>query len=106
MMPAIGAMSRRKFEIELVVERRVDCIRRPDNEQRIAVRWRIDDRLGGEIAARSWPVLNDKGLAQAFRERLAHEAGKNVLRASRRKTNDNARWSGRERLGFRYARDD
>jgi hypothetical protein len=42
-----------KVEIELVVERGVDRIRRRDEQQRIAVRRRTYDGFGGDIGGRA-----------------------------------------------------
>jgi hypothetical protein len=67
--PADDARDRRdvadEVEIELVVERRVDCVRRIDQKERVAVRPRTHDRLGGDIGASARTVLNDEWLAQA-----------------------------------------
>src|SRR5262249_54914784 len=47
-----------EIEVELVVERRIDRIRRSDPKERVAVGWRMHDRLGGDIAARPrWPSV-------------------------------------------------
>jgi hypothetical protein len=55
-----------EIEIELVVERRVDRIRRADHEERITV-WRCaHHRFGGNIATCAWPVLDDERLAEPF----------------------------------------
>src|SRR6516165_9042048 len=51
-----------EIEIELVVERRVDRVRRTHHEQRISVCRRAHDPLGGDIAAATRPVLDDKRL--------------------------------------------
>ena len=51
-----------EIEIELVVERRVDRVRRTHHEQRISVCRRAHDRLGGDIAAATRPVLDGKRL--------------------------------------------
>jgi hypothetical protein len=45
-MLATGAISRTKLKF---VDRRVDRVRRADQEERIAVCWRAHDRFGGEI---------------------------------------------------------
>jgi hypothetical protein len=69
-MPATGAMSRMKFEVELV-ECRVERVRRMDEEKRIAIRGCAHDGLGGDITARARPVLDDELLAEPLREPLA-----------------------------------
>ena len=63
-----------EIEVELFIERRVDCIRRADQEQRIAVRGRAHDRLGGDIAASARPVLDDERLAEPLRQPLTDQA--------------------------------
>ena len=40
-----------EVEIEFLVERRVDCIGRADQQERVAVGRRAHDRLGRDIAA-------------------------------------------------------
>ena len=71
-----------EIEIELVVERRVDRVRRTDQEQRVAVRGRAHDRLGGDIAAGARPVLDDELLAEPLRQPLTHQAREDVGRAA------------------------
>ena len=73
-MLATGAMSRMKLKLSLVVKRRVDCVRRIDQEQRIAVRRRTHDRLGGDIAASARPVLDDEWLTKPLRQPLTNQA--------------------------------
>ena len=72
-----------EIEIELVVERRVDRVRRQDQEQRIAVRRRAHDRLGADIAAGARPVLDDEWLAEPLRQPLTHQARDDVGRRHR-----------------------
>src|ERR1035437_10775433 len=50
-------------KIEIVVKRRLDGVRRTDQEERVAVRRRTNDRLGRDIAACARPVLDDEWLA-------------------------------------------
>ena len=73
-----------EIEIEFLVERRVDCVRRADQEQCIAVRGRAHDRLGGDIAASTRPVLDDERLAEPLRQPLTDQARDDVGRAARR----------------------
>ena len=75
-----------EIEIELVVERRVDRVRRNDQEKRVAVRRRTHDRLGGDIAAGAGPVLDDEWLAEPLRQPLTHQARDDVGRAARRQS--------------------
>jgi len=46
------------------VEARIDGVRIADQEERVAVRGRANDRLGRDIAAGTRPVLDDETLAQ------------------------------------------
>ncbi len=89
-MPATGAMSRMKLKLRFVVERRVDCVRQRDQEQRIAVRRRAHDRLGGDIAAGARPVFDDELLAEPLRQPLADQARDDVGRAAGGKADDDA----------------
>src|SRR5262249_61211662 len=59
-----------EIEVELVIERRVTSVRRGREKERMPVWSRTDDRLGGDIAVRSGPVLDDKWLAEPLREAL------------------------------------
>ena len=67
-----------EIEIELVVERRVDRVVASDQKERIAVRRRAHDRLGGDIAAGARPVLDDELLAEPLRQPLTHQARDDV----------------------------
>ena len=89
----------KKIEIELVIERRVDRVHRADHEERIAVRRRLHDRLGADIAASARPVLNDEGLAEPLRQPLPYQAREDVVRATSRKGGDQAHRPGR--IGLR-----
>ncbi len=71
-----------EIEIELVVERCVDRVRRSHQQQRIAVRRRAHDRLGPDIAAGARPVLDDEWLAEPLRQPLTDEARDDVGRAA------------------------
>ena len=71
-----------KIEIELVVERRVDRVRRTDQKERIAIRRRAHDRLGADIAAGARPVLDNELLAEPLRQPLTHQARDDVGRAA------------------------
>src|SRR5215216_722596 len=79
-----------EIEIQFVVERRIDRVRRTDQEQRVTVRRRVHDRLGGEVAAGAQPVLNDEWLAEPFREPLTDQAGEDVVRTAGGKADDDA----------------
>ena len=71
-----------EIEIELVVERRVDRVRRSDQKERIAVRGRAHDRLGADIAAGTRPVVDDELLAEPLRQPLTDQARDDVGRAA------------------------
>src|SRR5262245_8779108 len=87
-IPATGAMSLMKFEIEFVVEGRVDRVCRRDQEERVTVRICIHDRFGSDIGAGSWAVLDDEWLAEPLRQPLTHQARKEVGRTGRGRGND------------------
>src|SRR5262245_48778096 len=74
-----------KTELEIFVERRVDRVRGTYHEQRVAVRWRAPDRLGGNIAGSPWPALDDEWLAEPLRQRLTDQARDDVDYATGRK---------------------
>ena len=71
-----------EIEIELVVERRVDRVRRTDQQQRVAVGGRAHDRLGADVAAGARPVLDDEWLAEPLRQPLPDQAREDVGRAA------------------------
>ena len=79
-----------EIEIELVVKRRIDRVRRTDQEERVAVRRRTHDRLGGDIAAGARPVLDDEWLAEPLRQPLTDQAREDVVRAAGGKADDDA----------------
>jgi hypothetical protein len=54
--------------IEFLIERCIDSIRRSGQEKRIAIGGRTYDRLGGDIATRAGPVVDDKRLAEPLRQ--------------------------------------
>ena len=65
---AVDACDRRdvvdEIEIELLIQGGVDRVRHADQQQRVAVCWRTYHRLGADIAATAWPVLDDERLAK------------------------------------------
>ena len=93
-----------EIEIELVVERRVDRVRRTDQEERVAVRRRTHDRLGGDIATGARPVLDDEWLAEPLRQPLTHQAREDVVRTAGGKADDDAHRPRRIGLRPREAR--
>jgi hypothetical protein len=88
-----------EIEIEVAIERGADCSRRADHEQRIAVRLRIHDHLGSNIAASTRPVLDDEGLTQTRGQPLSYQARGDVGRAAGGKADDQAYWP--HRIGLR-----
>ena len=87
-----------EVEIKLVVKRRIDGVRRAHQEQRVAVRCRLHDRLGGDIGAGAGSVLDDERLAELLRQPLTHQAREGVGGAARRKPDDQPHRSWRVRL--------
>src|SRR5258705_11450384 len=86
-----------EIEIEFVVKRRVDSIRRGNHEERVAVRRRIHDRLGADVAAGPGPVLDDELLAKPLGKPLTDQARHDVGTPASGETNDYAhrpRWVG------------
>ncbi len=71
-----------EVEAELRIERRVDRRRRPDREQRVAVRRRAHDRLGGDVRPRPDPVVDDERLPELLRQPLRDHARQDVLHAA------------------------
>src|SRR5262249_51797227 len=94
--------------IELVVECGVDRVQGSRQEERVAVGRGAHDRLGGNIAARAWSILDDERLTEPLRQALAHQASDDVSRSTRRKTDNDVDWSCRIGLGpgeMRYGRE-
>src|SRR3954452_12671083 len=56
-----------EIEIEIVVERRINGIRRSGQQERITIRSGAHDRLGGDVAACARPVLDDELLPELLR---------------------------------------
>jgi hypothetical protein len=56
-----------KIEIEFVVERRVDGVRRTAEEERVAVRCRTHDRLGGQAASGAAAIFESNQILAAAR---------------------------------------
>src|SRR5262245_40485719 len=88
-----------KIEIELLVERRVDRVGRADQQERVAVRRRIHDAFGGDIATGARPIVDDNLLTEPLGEPLRHHPRRNVGRTASRKPNNQAHRS--RRVGLR-----
>src|SRR6516165_2659689 len=71
-----------KIETELVVDCYIDCVRRSNLKERIAVGDRPNNHLGGNIAGRTRPIVDDKLLTESLRQRLSDQAPNNVGRDS------------------------
>src|SRR5262249_56547500 len=67
-----------EIEIKLGIERRVDRVRRRDEKECVAVGGRPYDRLRADIAAGTWPVLDNELLTRPLRQPLTHQTGANV----------------------------
>src|SRR4051812_25974098 len=84
-----------EIEIELVVERRIDGIRRIGEQKGIAIRSRTHDCLGADVAASTGPILNDELLTEPLRQPLSDRARGDIGRTARRESDDDAhgpRW--------------
>src|SRR6516165_11521868 len=88
------------FCSELLVERRIERARQAGKQKRVAVRWRVHDRLGAAIAACTCPVLDDECLPKPLRQRLTNEARDAVGCLASRKGNDDPHWP--RRIGLRH----
>src|SRR5262249_51068579 len=67
--------------------------------ERVAVRRRTHDRLGGNIATGAGPVLDDEGLAQPLGQPLTHQTRNDVVRTAGGIAYDDAHWP--RRIGLR-----
>src|ERR1700686_1674438 len=84
-----------EIEIEMLIERRVDRIRRTRDEERISVRARPHHRLGPDRAACTRPVVDDERLAEPLRQRLTDQTREDVKRAAGGEADDDVyrpRW--------------
>ena len=68
-------------------------------EERVAIRGRTHDGLGGDIAACARPVLDKEWLAEPLRKPLTHQARDYVDTAARGKADEDAHRLGR--IGLR-----
>src|ERR1700730_1611055 len=84
-----------EIEIEPVVERCVDRVRRTGQKERITVRGRSYDRLGADIGAGSWSVLYDECLAESLGQPLSYQTRHDVGGAARASADDDAHRLGR-----------
>src|SRR5262249_16057433 len=56
-----------EIEIEIVVNRRIDPVRRCYDEKGVSVRRWTDDDFSADIAAGAWSIVDNKRLAKSFR---------------------------------------
>jgi tetrahydromethanopterin S-methyltransferase subunit G len=71
-----------EVEIERLVERRVDEIRRRDQQQRVAVGRRVHHRFGRDVGAGAGAVLDGELLAEPLRQPVACQPRDGVGRAA------------------------
>src|SRR5712671_3835505 len=95
-----------EIEVELVVQRRVNCVRRTAEEKRIAVWWRTHDRVSGQTAGSTPSIFDDEWLAEPFRQPLTHQTREDVKRAAGAKADDDAHRPARIGLRPRDTRHD
>src|SRR3954463_16427858 len=93
-----------EIEVELFEQCRINRIRSAGQEEGVAVRWRTHDRLGGDIAGGTRPVVDEELLTETVREPLSHQARDYVDLAPSRKADDNAHRPGRIALCPRETR--
>src|SRR6516162_814336 len=79
-----------EIEIELVVERRVDRTGYRAQQKRIAIRSRMDDRLGADVGAATRPGVDEELLAETLRQPLSHQTRDDVVPAPSGSRNDHA----------------
>ena len=93
-----------EIEFEVLVKRRIDRVRRTRKQERVAVRSRTHDGLGGDIAAGARPVLDHEWLAEPLGQPLTDQPREDVVRAAGSKTDDDAHRPGRPGLRPRQPR--
>ena len=80
----IGTKSRFDVERQLVVELRIDRVRRQREQDRVAVGRRLRDDIGADVAGSAAAVVDDDRLAQRGRERFVQDPRDNIGAATRR----------------------
>ena len=88
-----------KIERQRFIERGVDGARGRHEQNRVAVRRRIDHRLGGDIAPCPAPVLDHHLLAEMLRQPLRHDPRHHVGGTAGRKRHHPVHRPGRIRIG-------
>src|SRR5262249_50144617 len=94
-----------ELEVEPAEQRLVPSMPRIDLQQRVAVRRRPHNRLGGDIACCTRPVLDHEGLTELLGQPLGEQARDDVGRRARREADDDAHRPRRIGLRPRYTRD-
>src|SRR6266478_5421343 len=61
-----------EIEIEPLVKRRIACVRKTNQKQRVAIRGSIHDGLGSDVGAATRSVLDDERLAGPLRKPLTN----------------------------------
>jgi hypothetical protein len=56
-----------EIEVEIVVNRRIDGVRRCHEEKSVSVRRCTHDDFSADIAAGAWSIVDNKRLAESFR---------------------------------------
>ena len=92
------------IEIQRVVKRCIDRVSVHYQEKGVAISGRMDDSVGGDIAASAHSILYDEGPAKSLREPLCNEARKYVGRAASSQADDQAHWADRKGLSPSEAR--
>src|SRR5215208_5946993 len=87
-----------EIETELVVQGCINCVRRTADEERVAVGWQTNYRLGRQIAASASPIFDDEWLAKPFRQPMANQTREDVKRAACPKADEDAHRTRRIKL--------
>src|SRR5262249_41669588 len=72
-----------EIETKPFVHRSVDRVCPSDQEDRVAIRVRTNDRLGSDILATAGSVIDHEWLAESLRQLLAYQAGNDVVATPR-----------------------
>jgi hypothetical protein len=73
---------------KIIVERRVDRVRRQGQKQRVAVRRCLHREFSTDIAGGTRAIVDDERLPELFRQPLCYEAPDDVRRTARGDAND------------------
>ena len=93
-----------KIEIEMLIKRGVDGVRTGHQQQRVTVGRRLHHRLGGDVGAGAWPVVDDELLAELFGQPFRRQPRHGVGGAARRKAAQDMHRTRRIGVGARQAR--